>query len=92
MGRKATFAGEETFLGRGVSYCATCDGAFYRDSEVVVVGDNQEAAEEGHFLTKFASTVHVVTRSKAPAVAQVRPCMPLDPDGCGRPRECLVVQ
>lgn len=63
MGRPPSFKGEDTFLGKGVSYCATCDGAFYRDSDVAVVGVNQEAIEEGHFLTKFASTVHWITQS-----------------------------
>lgn len=62
MGRKPTFKGEGTYLGQGVSYCATCDGAFYRDSEVVVVGSNKEAIDEAQFLTKFASTVHWVTQ------------------------------
>ena len=61
MGRQATFKGEDTFLGRGVSYCATCDGAFYRNREVAVVGVNQEAIEEAQVLTKFASTVHWIT-------------------------------
>jgi len=61
MGRKPSFKGEDTFLGSGVSYCATCDGAFMRDSEVAVVGANLEAIEEAHFLTKFASTVHWIT-------------------------------
>merc|ERR1712216_338631 len=53
--------GEDTFLGRGVSYCATCDGAFYEGREVAVVGVNQEAIEEAQFLTKFAKTVHWIT-------------------------------
>lgn len=61
MGRAPSFTGEDTYLGKGVSYCATCDGAFYRDSEVAVVGVNQEAMEEAEFLTKFASTVHWIT-------------------------------
>jgi thioredoxin reductase (NADPH) len=61
MGRVASFKGEAEFLGRGVSYCATCDGAFYREREVVVVGNNHEAIEEAQVLTKFASTVHWVT-------------------------------
>ena len=61
MGRTASFKGESEFLGRGVSYCATCDGAFYRDRDVAVVGFNQEAIEEAQVLTKFASTVHWVT-------------------------------
>ena len=61
MGRQASFKGEDTFLGRGVSYCATCDGAFYRNKEVAVIGVNQEAIEEAQVLTKFASTVHWIT-------------------------------
>lgn len=59
MGRTAApYPGEEEYLGQGVSYCATCDGAFYQDSEVAVFGMNLEAIEEAMFLTKFASTVH----------------------------------
>jgi thioredoxin reductase (NADPH) len=61
MGRVASFPGEAEFLGRGVSYCATCDGAFYRSREVAVVGMNHEAIEEAQVLTKFASTVHWIT-------------------------------
>lgn len=61
MGRKPSFKGEDTFLGQGVSYCATCDGAFYRGSEVAVIGVGKEAIEEAEFLTKFADTVHWLT-------------------------------
>ncbi|MDP6834406.1 MAG: FAD-dependent oxidoreductase, partial [Prochlorococcaceae cyanobacterium ETNP1_MAG_9] len=61
MGRPASFKGEADFLGRGVSYCATCDGAFYKGREVAVVGSNKEAIEEAQVLTKFASTVHWIT-------------------------------
>ncbi|KAM3095070.1 NAD(P)/FAD-dependent oxidoreductase [Phormidesmis sp. 146-35] len=61
MGRVASFPGEAEFLGRGVSYCATCDAAFYKAREVAVVGINHEAIEEAQVLTKFASTVHWVT-------------------------------
>ena len=61
MGRPASFKGEADFLGRGVSYCATCDGAFYRGREVAVVGINKEAIEEAQVLTKFASKVHWIT-------------------------------
>ena len=61
MGRTASIKGEAEFLGRGVSYCATCDGAFYRQKEVAVAGLNPEAVEEAQVLTKFASTVHWIT-------------------------------
>ncbi len=63
MGRPASFKGEAEFLGRGVSYCATCDAAFYKNREVAVVGFNKEAVEEAQVLTKFASTVHWITSS-----------------------------
>ncbi|MGD1904420.1 MAG: NAD(P)/FAD-dependent oxidoreductase [Leptolyngbyaceae cyanobacterium] len=66
MGRTASLQGETEFLGRGVSYCATCDGAFYRSREVAVVGINQEAVEEAQFLTKFASKVHWITPKAIP--------------------------
>ena len=65
MGRStSTLPGEETYLGRGVSYCATCDGAFHRNQDVVVYGSNQEAVDEALVLTRFASTVHWVTNTK----------------------------
>ena len=64
MGRASTLPGENEFLGRGVSYCATCDGAFYKNQEVAVYGSNQEAIDEALVLTKFASTVHWITNKK----------------------------
>lgn len=62
MGRVGKlFPGEKEYLGQGVSYCATCDAAFYRDAVVAVYGTSTEAIEEALFLTKFAKTVHWIT-------------------------------
>lgn len=54
--------GEEEFSGKGVSYCAICDGAFFRDQVIAVVGGGDAAVEEGSFLTKFGSKVYIIHR------------------------------
>ena len=71
--RRLGVPGEEDFIGAGVHFCATCDGPFYRDQEVLVVGGGNSAAEESLFLTRFASKVTIVARGKtltASSVAQ----------------------
>lgn len=60
--RTVGFAGEEEFKGRGVAYCATCDGEFFTDKEIFVVGGGFAAAEEAVFLTKYASHVTILIR------------------------------
>jgi thioredoxin reductase (NADPH) len=60
--RKLGIPGELELAGRGVSYCATCDAAFFRDKPTVIVGGGDSAMEEAMFLAKFASTVSIVNR------------------------------
>jgi len=64
MGRGETIRGEEEFTGRGVSYCATCDAAFYKDKEVAVAGNAGEVLEEIEALSKYASKITLITREK----------------------------
>jgi thioredoxin reductase (NADPH) len=60
--RPLRIEGENQFRGRGVSYCATCDGAFYREKRIAVVGGGDSAVQEAIFLTKFAEIVYVIHR------------------------------
>jgi len=61
MGRGQRVPGEDTLLGKGVSYCATCDAAFFRNQDVAVIGSSDEAIEEALFLTRFARQVQLVS-------------------------------
>ncbi len=61
MGRKPSIKGEAEFLGKGVSYCAVCDAAFFRDKVVCVLGNSEEAVKEAGYLTRFASAVHLIS-------------------------------
>ena len=63
--RRLGLPNEANLVGKGVSYCSTCDGAFFRDSEIAVVGGGDQALMEAIFLTKFAKTVHLIHRRDA---------------------------
>jgi thioredoxin reductase (NADPH) len=65
--RKIGVPGEMDYYARGVHYCATCDGAFYRDKKLVVVGGGNSAVQEGIFLTRFATHIDMLVRSKLKA-------------------------
>ncbi len=72
---KLGVAGEDEFVGRGVSYCATCDAAFFQNQEVIVVGGGDAAFDEALFTTRYASKVHLVHRRadfRASALLQER--------------------
>ena len=65
--KKTGVPGEQEFYARGVHYCATCDGAFYRDKRLVVIGGGNSAVQESIFLTRFASHIDILVRSKIKA-------------------------
>jgi thioredoxin reductase (NADPH) len=78
MGRKPAITGEEEFLGRGVSYCATCDAAFYRDQVVCVVGSSEETLKEADALTGFAAKVYLFSPAKELNVPSGHPSLSQD--------------
>lgn len=69
--KKLGIPGEETFYGRGVHFCATCDGPVYRDKKLVVVGGGNSAIQEAMFLTKFASHIDILVRGDALRASEV---------------------
>ena len=69
--RKVGFEGEETFRGRGVAYCATCDGNFFRDQVVAVVGGGNSALEEALYLSRIASKLYLIHRREGFRAAKV---------------------
>ncbi len=69
--RRLGIDGEDDLIGAGVHFCATCDGAFYRGKNVVVIGGGNSAGEESIFLTKFADHVTIVTRDSALSASAV---------------------
>lgn len=73
MGRKATIKGEAEFLGRGVSYCAICDAAFFKGKKVCIIGDSEEAVKEAGVLTRFAETVYLISPSQKLKVKEGHP-------------------
>ena len=70
MSRKNPIEGEDQFVGKGVSYCATCDGAFYRGRHVAVVGNNDEALNDALLLTRYAESVRLLSPRRTLAAAE----------------------
>jgi thioredoxin reductase (NADPH) len=75
MGRKAGIPGEEEFLGKGVSYCATCDAAFFKGLKVCVIGDSEEAVKEAGVLARFAKEVYIITPLQEPTFSTDDPLL-----------------
>jgi thioredoxin reductase (NADPH) len=69
--KKLGIPGEKEFYGRGVHYCATCDGPVYRDKKLVVIGGGNSAVQEAIFLTKFASHIDLLVRGEALRASEV---------------------
>lgn len=69
--RHLNISGEEEFIGKGVSYCATCDGPFFKDKEVAVIGGGDAALGEAVYLTRFASKVYLIHRRERLRVAKI---------------------
>jgi thioredoxin reductase (NADPH) len=69
--RKLGVPGEEEFAGRGVSYCATCDGFFFKDKKIIVVGGGDSAMEEASFLSRYGSSVTIVHRRQEFRASQI---------------------
>lgn len=102
--KKLGIAGEKEFLGRGVSYCAVCDGAFYKDKTVAVIGGGNAAVEEACYLTKFAKKVYIIHRRnclRADKIIQERAfknnkiefvydCVPLEIRGSNCVENCII--
>lgn len=75
MGRKPTIKGEAEFLGRGVSYCAVCDAAFFKGKIVCVLGDSEEAVKEAEYLSRFAEKVYLISPSNKLKVSEDHPTL-----------------
>ncbi len=69
--KKLGLEGEELFTGKGVSYCATCDGFFFKDREIAVIGGGDSAVTEAQFLSRFGSNVHVIHRRDELRASQI---------------------
>ena len=88
--------GEDDLIGAGIHFCATCDGPFYKDQHVIVVGGGNSGVEEGLFLTKFASRVTLLERGERLRASQVlQPELPisscLDPSNAPSSTRAIVV-